>query len=302
MTMECFWSKMVAKSTFACSIAFIFVGFLLILPSSKAGASTYPETTLHGFTFTFDDKTYDPVRDESTWHYTVTGPMVSGPTYKDLSHWILALCTPHVVVDASGHKWERNTKPDPHHGLVGIKWNDKVDKQGSASFYFVLKGDWDVDLTVAVAMKAGQDKDSGVLPGPACQAGTCRIDYDITTRSDWRFLKPGEYAAALAHIDMHGDSTVRLTFQEFGDAEYMNPWDSSPDIHFEYSVGATIDDADAFGWYPALSFNGKEVVIPKAAVMQGARVKVWARATVTEVNLSSEYGGGGGVEVSLLCD
>lgn len=282
-------------------VLFLSISFLF-LSSPSVHASAFPEATLLGFTFTFDGKEYDPATDESTWRYTVTGPMVSGPTYKDLSHWILALCAPHEVVEASGHKWERRSNPDPHHGLIGIKWDDKVSKEGSASFHFVLKGDWAVDMSLAVAAKAGQGKESGVLPGPGCQGDSCRIDYNVSTRSDWRFLKPGEYTTVLTRVDVQGDTGVRLGFADFGDAAYRNPWASSPDIYFEYSVGVTLDDADAFGWYPAAGFNGEEVVIPKAVVAQGARVNVWARALVTKANLSSEYGGRGRVEVQLLCD
>lgn len=278
-------------------------GFLLSLSLfSPVYASDYPEAHLLGYTFTFDGKTYDPVRDESTWHYTVTGPMVSGPTYKDLSHWILALCTPHVVVEASGNKWERRTKPDPHHGLIGIKWDDKVDKQGSASFYFVLKGDWGIDYSVAVAAKAGQGLESGLLPGPACQADSCRIDYEVTARNDWRFLKPGTYAASVMQIHLHGSSGVLLAFDSFSEAVEPHQWGEGPAIHFEYSLGRTLEEASDRGWLPATVFNKEEVIVDKAAVTQGVRLTVWARAVVADVTRASEYRGGGTVSVQLLCD
>lgn len=277
------------------------VALLLIFPSFPSAHASYPAATLLGFTFTFDGKDYNAARDESTWHYTVTGPMVGGPTYKDLSHWILALCAPHVVVEASG-AWERRTTPDPHHGLIGIKWDDEVSKTGSRSFYFVLKGDWDIDMTVAIGAKAGSDTASGVLPGPSCQPDACRIDYDITTRSDWRFMKPGTYAAVMMQLDLHGDSDVRLSFRDFANPEYLNPWVSAPPVHFEYSVGVTIDDADAYGWLPASNFNSEEVTVPKAVVSQGARLNVWGRVTVTDHTLSSDYHGGGRIIISPLCN
>lgn len=264
-------------------------------------ASDFPTVNLLGFTFAFDGKTYDPVRDESTWHYTVTGPMVSGPTYKDLSHWILALCGPQQVVEASG-KWERNSKPDPHHGLIGVKFEDKVDKEGSASFYFVLKGDWGIDYSVAVAAKAGQGKESGVLPGPACQADSCRIDYELSSRNDWRFLKPGTYAASVMQIHLHGSTGVLLAFDSFSEAVEPQEWGEGPAIHFEYSLGRTLEEASARGWLPATVFNKEEVIVDKAAVTQGARLTVWARAVVTDVTMASEYRGVGTVSVQLLCD
>lgn len=156
---------------------------LFVIPSFlHIYASSYSETELLGYTFRFDGMDYNPAIDESTWYYTVTGPMVSGPRYKDLSHWIIALCTPHTVKDASG-AWERSLRPDPHHGVVGIKRNDEVAKTGSRSFYFVLKGNWTVGETIRIGAKAGPETAVGVLPGPSCEVDICELDYFVTTRS-----------------------------------------------------------------------------------------------------------------------
>lgn len=277
------------------------VCFLLLHVFSPAQASPYGETTLLGFTFRFDGTEYNPATDESTWHYTVTGPMVSGPAYKDLSHWMIALCQPHTVPDASG-RWERRHNPDPHHGLVGIKWDEEVSKTGSRSFYFVLKGHWAVTDAVVIAAKAGPNKALGVLPGPACKPDVCRVDYSITTRSDWRFLKPGTYAAPAARVQLHGESAVRLRFSGFGDAGYVADWSLSPPIVFEYSIGPTLADAEAFGWRSAHQFNDLEVVVPKHAVQDGAQVIVWLRAHVLSAHRSSDYEGGGSISIELLCD
>lgn len=284
--------------------AALLVGLCLIvlLSFSPDSASANSETTLLGYAFRFEGKDYNPATNRSTWHYTVTGPMVGGPTYKDLSHWIIALCTPHKVTDASGNKWERRSRPDPHHDLIGIKWDDEVSKTGGRSFYFVLEGDWAIDETVQIGAKAGPDTATGVLPGPACQPDMCRIDYSITTRSDWRFMKPGTYAAPTMQIQLTGDSGVRLHFSDFRDAEYIADWSVSPPIVFEYSVGPTLADAEVFGWHSAHQLSDLEVVIPKHAVQNGAQVNVWLRAYVTETNRSSDYAGGGRVSIELVCD
>lgn len=276
---------------------------IISLSPTLAWASPYAEATLLGFTFTFEGKTYDPHRNESTWSYTVTGPMFSGSTYKDLSHWIMALCTLHEVKDASGNDWERRSNPDPHHGLIGIKWDDEVSKNESRSFYFVLEGDWAIDLTVNIAAKAGTLIESGMLPGPSCQPEppACRIDYDITTRSDWRFLKPGTYAASVFQIQLSGASAVRVGFSDFLDAEYVADWSVSPPIRFDYSIGSTLAAADTFGWRSAAAFNDLEVVIPRHEVQAGTRVNVWMRAVVSETNRSSEYRGGGRIRIVPLC-
>lgn len=289
------WFSQTVKTALFC------LSLIAIYAFSPPFASASNETTLLGFTFRFDGVDYNPTTNLSTWHYTVTGPMVSGPTYKDLSHWIIELCVPHKVVEASGN-WERRTRPDPHHGIIGIKWDNEVSKTGSRSFYFVLEGNWAVADTLQIGAKAGPNNESGVLPGPACEADMCRIDYSITARNDWRFLKPGEYAAPTIQVRLWGDSGVRLHFRDFRDAEYAAGWRLSQPIVFEYSIGQTLADADNFGWYSARQFNDLEVVIPKHDVQGEALVTIWMRALLTEANRSSEYDGGGRVILELLCD
>lgn len=289
------WFSQTVKTALFC------LSLIAIYAFSPPFASASNETTLLGFTFRFDGVDYNPTTNLSTWHYTVTGPMVSGPTYKDLSHWIIELCVPHKVVEASGN-WERRTRPDPHHGIIGIKWDNEVSKTGSRSFYFVLEGNWAVADTLQIGAKAGPNNESGVLPGPACEADMCRLDYSVTTRSDWRFLKPGTYAASTIQVLLTGDSAARLHFSEFRDAEYITDWSLSPNIVVEYSVGPTLQDAEAFGWRTADQFNGLEVDIPRDAVQAGARVNIWMRVHLTEANRSSEYLGGGRVSVVPICN
>lgn len=278
----------------------LLIGLLLFSP--RAAASAGSQVTLLGYTFTFDGMDYNPAADESTWYYTVSGPMMSGPTYKDLSHWMMALCAPHAVKDATGGSWERRTNPDPYHGLIGIKWDEEVSKTGSKSFYFVLKGNWAISETVHIGAKAGPDTATGVLPGPACQPDMCQVNYSMTTRADWRFLKPGTYAAPAIQVQLMGGSAVRLDFSDFRDAEYVADWTASPPIRFEYSVGPTLDDAEAFGWHSADQFNEVEVTVPKHAVEAGARVTIWMRGYVSHSTRSSDYVSGGRISIVPLCN
>lgn len=283
----------------------LFVAFaicVIVLPSVlHIYASSYPETELLGFTFRFDGTEYNPATDESTWYYTVTGPMVPGPRYKDLSHWIIALCTPHTVTAASG-AWERMRRPDPHHGIIGLKWDDEVSKTGSRTFSFSVKGNWTISETVQIGAKAGPETAQGVLPGPSCEVDICELNYFLTTQSNWRFLKPGVYAAPAMYIQFAGKSAARLSFSDFRDAEYVADWSMSPNIVVEYSLGATLADAEAFGWHTAHQFNDLEVVIPQHAVQAGAQVNVWMRIHVTDVHRSSDYLGGGRVTIDVVCD
>lgn len=286
-----------AQAATACGL----VGLLIVQLFAAGYAAAYGETTLLGFTFRFEGVEYDPAADTSVWTYTVTGPGVDGPQFKDLSHWIMALCPQHTVLKASG-RWERSAKPDPHHGLVGIKWDEEVSKTGSRTFYFVLQGRWAVDAAVQIGVKAGTATASDVLPGPACRVDVCRVDYAVTTRSDWHFLKPGVYAAPALHVQLTGDGAVLLRFSGFGDAYYVADPGLSPPVVFEYSVGPTLDAAEALGWHTADQFNDLEVVVPRDAVRAGATVTVWLKALVTEAHRSSDYAGGGRVGIEPVCD
>nr|MBO2471239.1 hypothetical protein [Bacillota bacterium] len=124
--------------------------------------------------------------------------------YKDLSHWLIPLCVPHTVTRASGN-WERLTRPDPIHGIAGLKWDEEVSKLGSKSFFFVLKGQWDVADSAPIAAKAGSEEAVGYLPGPSCDLKVCRVDYDVTTQG---------------------------SFSEFRDPdpEYLGGWNMQPSI------------------------------------------------------------------------
>lgn len=274
---------------------------LLVVGVGDATALANGETTLLGFAFRFDGVEYNPTTDESIWRYTVIGPNVSGPTYKDLSHWLIALCVSHEVKNASG-RWERLTRPDPHHGIVGLKWDDEVSKTGSRSFYFVLKGRWSEVGMVQVGAKAGTDTAVGYLPGPSCEPKMCKVDYEMTTGKFWRFLKPGVYAAPAFYILVTGDADVRLSFSDFRDPEYLGGGNMLPTILVDYSIGDTLEEAEAFGWRSARQFNELEVVVPKSDAQGGALVTIWMRVHLSELNRSSEYLGVGRVTISTQCD
>lgn len=283
--------------------SFIIFSILFLSPNFSAPANAAEGVQLLGYTFTFDGKTYDPVRDESTWHYTVAGPDTDAFAYNDVPDWMLALCTPGVVHDVkyASNGGRVQATADRNHQLVGLRWDATVSSTASASFYFTLRGDWEVDESVTVSAGDGRGFDTALLPGPACQSGSCRLDYEIKHRADWRILQPGTYAAVLMQIHLHGDSDVRLTFRDFGEPENSNPSVSTPPIYFEYSIGDTIQAAEARGWLSAGLFNSEEVIVPHADVSAGVRINVWGRAVVTDYTMSSEYSSRGTGGIGLVC-
>lgn len=290
------WASML---TLGVLLGFVIVG-LFSLSSSSSPA--YPETTLLGFTFRFEGKDYNPATDESTWHYTVTGP-ASAAMYEDLQNWMLALCASGLTDSFKGVSGNGRvqTSADGQHGLVGIKWDDTVSTTGSSSFSFVLKGDRGVDMNTEVSIKAGPDFASGVLPGPGCHAAACTVDYEVTTLNNWRFMRPGEYAAPAYNLRLTGNTAARLLFSDFRDAVYVTDWTAAHPVQFEYSVGQTLDEADAFGWYSAAAFNDVVVTIPEHVVASGAELSVWTRTFISEAHRAAEYRGGGRFTVVPDC-
>lgn len=116
-----------------------------------------------GFKFEFDGVTNNG-NGTSTWTYTVTGVGAN----RDLSHWVLALCEDHEIIDASyPGKWE--VVNDPTTGIYGIKWDKEVGKNGdSKTFSFTINGVYDIEV-VDVAFKAGWYSYYCTINGPSCE-------------------------------------------------------------------------------------------------------------------------------------
>lgn len=132
-------------------------------------------TTFGGFSFEFDGM-IENINGTSSWTYTVTGIAPEGSGYKDLSHWVLALCDDHEVSSAN-YDWELNT--DPTLEVYGIKWDKEINKTGGTStFTFILDGHYDVVPANVVAFKAGGDKFYCTIAGPSCEGTTPDPDPD----------------------------------------------------------------------------------------------------------------------------
>ncbi|MCF7885698.1 MAG: LruC domain-containing protein [Candidatus Marinimicrobia bacterium] len=133
--------------------------------SSSIIATNTDTSTFNGYEFTFDG--FSNNNDgTSTWTYTITGVAGQGPGVKDLSYWVLALCDDHIVDNANPNKWE--VVNDNNTGVYGIKWEQKVGKDGGAkTFSFTLDDQYQVG-DVEVAFKAGPDSYYSTINGPSC--------------------------------------------------------------------------------------------------------------------------------------
>lgn len=268
--------------------------------------STAQTTTaqLLGFTVTFDGVTYDSETNQSTFTYTVKGTRGAD---KDLSHFDIALCLPkHVVVrqgrnPRSSHPGRTEVGTDPHTGLTGIKFDVEVSKNGQQTFWFVLEGNWEID-DIEIGGKAGQNVEWGMtVAGPSCDPIACQVNYEVTQgRADFRVLRPGTYASVLTQIYLSGTGAVKLGFSGFEDAQYLED-PSAPAAKFEYSIGDTLADAGAYGWYSADDFNGSEYYVDRALVQAGEEITIWSRLTIETFNYSSDYQGAGKVSITLDC-
>lgn len=250
-----------------------------------------------GFRITFVGVEYDPKTDESKWTYRVEGVNAA----HDLSHWGLELCLPSHVVTGSSHPGRTEIGADPHTKIAGIKFDVEVGKSDSRLFWFTLKGNWQVG-PVEVGGKAATNVEAGKeILGPKCTAPSCLLDVTVrNTRLDLRLLRPGVYATVLSVVQISGQSAATVTFSEFGDVRYLaNP--SAAPIRASFSIGATLDEAERFGWLSPEVFNTTEINFSRPEVQAGVQLVIWLRVTISEFNSSSDYAAIGTVNVAPVC-
>lgn len=271
--------------------------------------AAYESIELLGFVITFEGVDYDPATNKSIWTYRIQGNY-TGP--HDLSHWILALCrgdeVQHTVVQNRG-RYEAShdnvevftRRGDPIHGINGIKFDVEVNKNGGDTvFWFVLEGNWEPG-PVDIGVKAGPVSAVDKILGPSCSPAMCEIAYSVShNRLDFRIMRPGVYAAPLAVIELSGTGGAKLTFEDFSHGQYLTDPGALP-VLFEYSVGATLEEADAFGWRSADDMNGERWEYDQAEVQAGKTITLWVKATVTDYHFSSDYEAAGKISITPVC-
>ncbi len=141
-------------------LGLIALGISLILQGVLSPAMAGSSVVLDGYQITFLGVTYNSDQ-TSTWRYEVRPASAT----RDLSHWVLGLCTTHQVLSSDPNG---TVGKDPTTGLWGIKWEQPLrTTDGPRPYTFVLNGWFEVGTT-QVAVKAGRDPESGTIDGPSC--------------------------------------------------------------------------------------------------------------------------------------
>lgn len=259
-------------------------------------------TQLAGFTVIFQGVDYNSINNTSTWRYHIAGDLNHiGPLYHDLSNWRLGLCdNPRQIILSASHDYEYVHIQTGTVNAHGIKYEVPVDKEDpvGADFAFTLRGQWAVGET-PVWVKTSNSTVQGMIDGPSCNQ-SCLVRCNVvTSRVDWRLLKPGIYASKAVVVELQGYTDVKLVFTGFTNAVYLND-PGRPELAMAYSIGNTLNEADLY-WRNAAEFNGTEITIPANMIELGATVTVWAKALVTTENNSSDYESTGHVDIIPLC-
>lgn len=211
-----------------------------------------------GFKFEFDGVVNNGDGTQ-TWTYTVTGVGAD----HDLSHWVLALCEDHNVIDASYYpKWEVVT--DPTTNVYGIKWDKEIDKNGGTiTFSFTLDGVYDTDV-VDVAFKAGDESFYCTIFGPSCdEIENCESsigdliwhDKDVDGIQDEN--EPGIEGVVVELFD--GSNTFTTTTDENGYYEFTGLTNGTYTVKVassNYASGGVFESDDQTKWYSTKKNEG----------------------------------------------
>lgn len=126
-------------------------------------------STFGGYQFVFNAM-IENMDGTSTWTYTITGTSPAGPSYKDLSHWVMELCDDHRVVEATPSDYITYIT-DPSLNIYGIKWNKEINKNGGSMIFSVTLGQYyDIGL-INIGFKTDQNLHYCTIKGPGCSGG-----------------------------------------------------------------------------------------------------------------------------------
>ena len=169
-----------------------FALILLVLAAVWFGAPTLPAEAVdfdqHQVNF-LGVQYDDPATGQSTWFYEVKGGPLGGPNNPDISHVTFAISTCATILDAG--KWAgptgfdtrysgagsptptppypKSPATDPTTGITGLKFDEGLQKNQTAYYYFTLDGNYQTDK-VNMAVKAGPNEyyNQVELPSPDC--------------------------------------------------------------------------------------------------------------------------------------
>ena len=216
------------------------VGALADYEYTGSCTSPHDEVTLDDHVVRFCGRTYDAGADESTWYYSVT----SGYS-PELSHWILALCVEHTVVDAGPGTIELGK--DKTTQITGIKWDNGMSGGETRLHWFTLSGNWEVE-EVEVGVKAGGNTPIGLILGPSCTPYTPPVlEVTVSGLTDLTITQtligiwasnPAQLRQSLGDLSVSVVATVNYeTHIWYSVSPAPSPAFDSDPLEFEYPTG-----------------------------------------------------------------
>lgn len=159
------------KNSIRCGIFVVVLVFSIILSTSIVFAQPVPVTEDYIVEFLGVD--YDEPANTSTWTYNLT--CVGEPEISHFDFEFKTVCDPPLtaIIDAGPEPWEIKDadNPDPTTGIVGLKFDQSINKNESLVVWFTLEGLWGIN-DMEVWIKAGNQvpyTGPSYLPeGPAC--------------------------------------------------------------------------------------------------------------------------------------
>jgi len=137
-----------------------FTAVLAVLTAQAAPSFTQKDISQVGWSVAFAGSQYNAASDTTTFSYSLTALA----SEKDLSHWVIGLCTEQVPT-GSGSLTKIGL--DPTTGVSGFKWDDGQSAGSTATYSIVLAGYYG-EAETEYAVKGGTYYAIGKIMGPTC--------------------------------------------------------------------------------------------------------------------------------------
>ena len=185
---------------------------------------------------------------------------------------------------ATAVTWSIGTMPPGSSAQLSFRVGTGLNPAGKQEY--TSPGQHCMDSGLTVKWKGG----SYPLP-PVCLVAKERpwIQVEVTTTKAWRIRKPGDFASLGLRARIASNGSVTIQFQGFSDLQPLSGGSRRPVPTF-YSVGSTLEEASAAGWWRAQEFNGQAISLPASpALLQGVTWTLWQRVVVDAGQSSAEY-------------
>jgi hypothetical protein len=143
---------------------------LLIVAAIPLAAQSSASLRSGDFIVTYHGYSYDIGANTSTWTYSIAWNGDSPA----ISHWVLELCgnLKRTDVLATSPAGAIAVGTDPTTGVYGLKF-DFGQQVSNQTYSFTLKGLWQEEAGLTVAIKAGTGVSTGLISGPSRNCTTC---------------------------------------------------------------------------------------------------------------------------------